>query len=436
MKLEILRSAQCILLYGYGAEGRSSEAWLKTQCPGAAIEVYEDSSKGEGQGEKGDVIWSDYDVIVKSPGVPPRSIPAEYQSKVTSNLRLFMENLTQAQRQKVIGITGSKGKSTTAKFCHELLENAGFRSAIIGNYGVPALEVWDQIDELDYIVAECSSFQLYDLGVSPHYAIFLSFFADHLDWHDGSKTDYFAAKANLWKHQLSDDYLFVPESLKKSPLPPFEKGGQNVSLFKGDLEGLMVAKPVQEGLFPKGSTLQAAHFRQNLGTVWALAQHIGVKNLETVWQQTAEGFEMIEHRLELVRELDGRQYYNDSIATSPDATIKAVEWLGTDLSVLILDGQDTGVAGCEPLVNMLEKEAPQARVAVVQSDMATAFMQAAENSELSVHGFDDYETMLTWIQSSVSAGAVLFSPAGKSFNRFENYGVRGKYFKELVNNLA
>ena len=433
MKLERLKTARKILLYGYGAEGRSSEAWLKEQCPEAQVEIHEDQpSSSSSQREERKIEWEDYDVIVKSPGVPPRSIPVEHHGRMTSNLRLLLENLSSAQRQKLIGVTGSKGKSTTVKFCHELLQKAGFRSAIIGNYGVPALEIWQQLDELNYIVAECSSFQLWDVPVSPHYAIFLSFFADHLDWHNGSEAEYFTAKANLWAHQQSGDFLFVPKETSQTLL---EKEGLKVSLFKGDLEGLTETELVPADLFPPESTLQAAHFRQNLGPVWALAEQLQLENLAVLWQQTAAEFTMIEHRLELFCERDGFTYFNDSIATSPDATIKAVEWLEAGLSVLILDGQDTGVASCEALVQTLKNKAPQARVAVVESDIATAFSQAAQGTDLAVESFNNYPDLLAWIQAETVSGAVLFSPGGKSFNRFKNYAERGMFFKELVRNI-
>lgn len=422
MKLSQIPQNPKILLYGYGVEGQSSEAWLRRQFLGAEIEVYEDE-KGlmvNGEWLMESVDFLKYDLIVKSPGVPPSKIPAEHWSKVTSNFRLFLENLNEDQRQKVIGITGSKGKSTTAKFCHELLQSAGLGSTIIGNFGVPALEGWDQLEDLDYLVAECSSFQLYDLAVSPHYAIFLSFFADHLDWHNNSQDEYFEAKKNLWKFQRAGDYLLVPKEVNGEWLMVNSEGK------------LIETKPVPAELFPASSTLQAQHFRQNLGPVWALAEILKIPDLESVWQQTAKDFEMIEHRLEKFLERDGWTFYNDSIATSPDATIKAVEYLGPSLSGLILDGQDLGVGACEPLAQTLEQYAGESRVALVKSDIAESF--SGIKTKLKTKIFTDYSSALAWLLAG-EPGVILFSPGGKSFNRFKNYAERGRVFKALVQKL-
>lgn len=423
MQLSKIPQKPKILLYGYGLEGKSSKAWVQKNLRPSLIEVYEDKVDSKPS-------WQQFDLIIKSPGVPPSAIPAEIWPKVTSNLRLFLENLTEPQRQKVIGITGSKGKSTTAKFTHELLQTAGFKSTIIGNFGVPALDIWEARATLDYIVAECSSFQLYDLAVSPHYALFLSFFPDHLDWHNASEIDYFAAKENLWAHQSLGDYLFVPDSL------PAEVG---LALAQGKAaqrpDPIKFTPTVTADLFPENSNLTAQHFRKNLGTVWALAETIGVENLAAMWQKTAEKFEPIEHRLETVRSLKGLTFINDSIATSPDATQAGVAWLGENLSGLILDGADTGVGGFESLTDTLKDQAPKALVALVESEVATKFKATSGSERLTVKSFATYEAALDWLQTNAKQGAILFSPAGKSFNRFNNYGERGRYFKDLVLSL-
>jgi|GEM_PF-5161690 len=277
MQLFLIPTNPKILIYGYGLEGQSSESWLMIEFPNSKIEVYEDGKGLSVEGKKisDSVDFLAYDLIVKSPGVPPSSIPDFAWSKVTSNLRLFLENLTETERSKVIGITGSKGKSTTAKFTHELLQNSGLQSTIIGNYGVPALDIWSQLNGLDYIVAECSSFQLYDLKVSPKYAIFLSFFADHLDWHNNSKIDYLAAKSNLWKHQTSTDYWFLPHDIWNRI--------QTINVPSVHY----ICTNVSGKLFPANSTLQAAHFRQNFGTVWSLAEVLKLPNLAAAWKSTA-----------------------------------------------------------------------------------------------------------------------------------------------------
>ena len=420
MKLNLIPKHPKILLYGYGLEGKSSEAWGQKNLDPSVIEIYEDS-----QSQPPD--WEEFDLIIKSPGVPPTSIPASVWPKVTSNFRLFLENLSEANREKVIGITGSKGKSTTAKFTKELLAASGFKSSIIGNFGVPALSVWDEIETLDFVVAECSSFQLYDLAVSPKYALFLSFFPDHLDWHNTSEIDYFKAKENLWAHQVDGDELFFPDSLPATVALGLAHGAAHKRPTPA-----VVSPPVDAYLFPATSNLQALHFRQNLGTVWALAQALKIENLESVWQKTAQNFEPIEHRLEGFGEVNGFSFINDSIATSPDATEAGVAWLKADLSALILDGADTGVGDFNDLVETLKKVAPKTLVVLVKSPIANKFLAVPMASDLNTVVVQNYEMALDIIFKQRQSGTVLFSPGGKSFNRFDNYTQRGKFFKNLV----
>jgi len=412
-----------VLLYGYGLEGKSSEAWCQAYLNPKSITVYEDKNN-----ERPD--WDRFDLIVKSPGVPPSAIPEAVWPKVTSNLRLFLENLSEANRAKVIGITGSKGKSTTAKFTHQLLKTAGFKSTIIGNFGVPALEVWNEVETLDYLVAECSSFQLYDLETSPKYSLFLSFFADHLDWHNASEVDYFAAKENLWAHQKEGDELFFPNNLPVNVALALTHGAA-----QNRLTPAVVTKPVSTDLFPANSNLQALHFRQNLGTVWALAQRLEIPDLEKKWQQAALDFEPIEHRLEAFCERAGFSFINDSIATSPDATQAGVNWLGKNLSALILDGADTGVGDFNDLVETLIKQSPEALILLVESDITHKFLAAPNSKVLNCKTVESYERAIDTLLVAAKPGVVLFSPAGKSFNRFKNYAERGTFFKKIILNL-
>jgi len=423
MQLSKIISNPRILLYGYGIEGKSSEAWAQLNLAPSLIHKYQDDS-GKAP------IWDNYDLIIKSPGVSPDKIPDREWPKVTSNLRLFLENLSETNRAKVIGITGSKGKSTTAKFTHQLLHTAGFKSTIIGNFGVPALDIWNQLESLDYIVAECSSFQLYDLSVSPKYALFLSFFADHLDWHNDSEIDYFAAKENLWAHQKAGDELFFPNSLPVNVALGLTHGAASERSTPA-----VVSKLVSSDLFPSNSNLQALHFRQNLGTVWALALKLNLPNLEKTWQQTALDFQLIEHRLETFCEFSGFSFINDSIATSPDATQAAVNWLGVHLSALILDGADTGVGDFNDLIQTLIEKAPETLIILIESAITDKFLSVPDSKKLNYKVFDSYESAIELILKEAQPGVVLFSPAGKSFNRFRNYGDRGAFFKNMILNL-
>jgi len=261
--------------------------------------------------------------------------------------------------------------------------------------------------------------------------LFLSFFPDHLDWDKASEIDYFTVKENLWAHQQAGDFLFVPDTL------PANVG---IALAQGKaalrVDPIKFTQALNADLFPADSNLQAQHFCENLGTVWALAKSLGIENIESVWRQAAAQFEPIEHRLEIVAMHKGLTFINDSIATSPDATQAGVAWQGGNLSGLILDGADTGLGGFEDLIKTLSEASPKALVALIDSDVATKFKASQGSENLNVKIFETYEDALAWLLANAKRGSVLFSPAGKSFNRFNNYGERGRYFKDLISSLS
>ncbi len=414
MQFEKFKNAQNICIYGYGVEGKSSEHFLSQHFPHLNIQIFEDS---DGQ----TLDWEAFDIVIKSPGIPPSHVPPEHVNKVTSNIRIFLANLPEERRMKVIGITGSKGKSTTTKFCHELLNQCGRKAVIGGNFGTPFLDIFNDFikGEYEFVVAECSSFQLYDLDISPGIAIFLSFFPDHLDWH-GTQKKYLEAKKNLWAHQkLGNVFLITPA------VQDITQGGH------------VCEKPATR-LFPEKAILQADHFRQNLGTIWTLGEILELPNLERNWQKVAENFEMIEHRLERFAQKKGITFYNDSIATSPEAVEVAIKFFGSQLGTLILCGQDTGIGGFGGVVENLKRYAPQAKVLLIDSGVSEKFINVAQDQNFEAFQVcEDIQTVVSQSFEITPQNSVcLFSPGGKSFDQFENYRIRGRVFKESVNNYG
>ncbi len=492
MKLEKIVQAKKILIYGYGVEGKSSENFLRkvlkspksplTRGLDGRIFIFDENLditspsqtsgtplklRGDAQQiflKKGNFEFSDFDVIVVSAGIPRRKIPENLQDRGTSNVEIFFENLSENQRKKVIGITGSKGKSTTCQFLNELLLASDFSSRIIGNFGVPFLDAveihgtkintsplrgtplckrGDTQDfellefEEDFLVAEFSSYQLENLKISPHLALFTSFFSEHLSFHETNE-NYLKAKQNLWRFQKKGDKVFTQEYL--APLVD-ENFSYDIEDYFGKKSGkkkyseqIIYSKEVSENLFPESSVLRAEHFRGNLGIVWSLCKFLKIKNLEKIWKKVAENFKIIPHRLEFFEEKRGIKFYDDSISTNSEATIAAIRFFQEKLGCLIIGGQKDSSDGFDLLLDVLMQKSPEVFVILLKSESGNVFKESAVKFKFkNFLEADSLEEAVKFIFEKTEKNKVcVLSPAGKSFDWFKHYKERGDKFKEFV----
>ncbi len=433
MKFETLAKAKKILIYGYGKEGKSSFQFLAKKFPKIKVEVFDEDPfspifKKKPFPDSDDLIsgkyFKNFDVIVISPGVAREKLAHIDPKKLTSNSEIFFENLPENLRKKIIGISGTKGKSTTAKFCAEMLKNAKIKTKACGNFGVPLLDVYENFltGKLDYLVVELSSYQLENLKISPGIAIFLNIYPDHLDRHKTYK-NYFGAKQNLWKFQKKDDIFILPKSETK-----------HFSEIKFPAQTLKSEKLSAE-FFPTNSIFRAPHFLRNFGTMSALAENLKIP--EKGIQQTAKEFKGLPHRLEFFAEKNGIKFYDDAISTNPDSTMASVEFFGEDLGSIILGGQNRDFSFDDFIPKI--KRITNATMIILESEITPLIVQSclqggkikctrcqkAENLEEAVH----YAFELT------PPGKIcLLSTAAPSYGLFKNFEEQGDTFKKLVKN--
>ncbi len=418
MKFENFSHLKKVLLYGYGAEGKSSEKFLKSKFPHVQIDHFEDSSQNLDSNPKHPGFES-YDVIILSPGIARskvRNVPSE---KVTSQTELFFENLSEEKRKHVIGITGTKGKSTTVKFCAEMLQNAGKKGKLGGNFGVPLLELWNDFTNgtIEWVVCELSSYQLEHLKISPGIAIFLNFFQDHLDRH-GTVENYFNAKKNLWSHQKSGDTFLVPEVSRtligKSPVRP------------------QFTPKISADIFPRNSIFRADHFQDNLGTVSELTKILKIS--EEVLRKTAKSFQGLPHRLECFAEKNGIKFFDDSISTNPDATLASANAFGKKLGSVIVGGQNRN----QKFDTFFQRMAGlSAHVIVLQSEISERILQCAAKHKFSKISLAKNlpEAVKIAFAKTRKRSVCLLSPGAPSYDQFKNFAERGDQFQALVKNL-
>lgn len=303
-----------ILILGYGKEGKSTEAVLRAKLSNPQIAIADQSDDPDYLSKQ-----KDCDIVIKTPGIPLRDITAPH----TTATNLFFGNVP----NKIIGVTGSKGKSTTSSLIQAMLKEAGIKSRLIGNIGKPALDVLlEPVDPEEIFVMELSSYQLEDIEYSPHIGVITSIFREHLD-HHGSFEAYFEAKAHMLdKAGEGDFYVFNPSYPELVAL-----------------KGRTMAKPVPYiDAVPFDTSrikLEGAHNQENIRGALTVARLLGVS--DDVMARAVEKFEPLPHRLTFVGEFKGIKFYDDAIATAPEPTIFAIQTL-KDVDTILLGGTDRG----------------------------------------------------------------------------------------------
>jgi UDP-N-acetylmuramoylalanine--D-glutamate ligase len=380
------------------------------------------------------------DLIVVSPGVAPelpelqaaraRGIPIVSEVEVAS---WFLD-------AEILGITGSNGKTTTTALLGKMLETSRFRTFVGGNIGLPLIAAVDQVPKDSKVVTELSSFQLEAIqSFRPHVAVLLNITPNHLDRHPTLEA-YIAAKAQIFRHQAPGDLaiLNADDPAVMALVPEIAARKIFFSRVQDLPDGVFVADGqvyyctgnLERALFGTREIALRGDFNvENVLAATAAACVVGA-DFEAIARAVRE-FRAVEHRLEFVREIRGVEFFNDSKATSVDATAKALTAFGRGVH-LILGGKDKG-APYAPLRPLLKERARTAYlIGAAAQRIERELMGAAE-----LIPCGDLETAMRRAFARAIAGdSVVLSPACSSFDQFQDYEHRGRVFKEIVQRLA
>ena len=412
-----------ILIAGFGREGKSTLRFLQRYMPNAIVGIadrnesaFQDVDKERYSLYFGDDYLkasSDYDVVIKTPGISVKDVDIDF-SKITSQTDLFLE----AYHNQVIGITGTKGKSTTSTLIYHLLKESGNDVILAGNIGIPILDCVDDINERTIVVYELSAHQLQFINKSPHVGILLNVFEEHLD-HFGTFEKYKEAKINVLRYMSDGDFAIVNQSIVNSQQSTV---AHCIDFENADFEDY----DINWDEIP----LWGEHNRRNVKAALCACKSYGL-SLECLIPHLYT-FKSLEHRQEFVGTFKDVKFYNDSISTIPQATIAALKTI-KNVNFLLLGGFDRGI-DYEPLVTYLKENTLPYILITGQAGQTIKGKLVAAEYKGNMLEYTDMQSAFEIIRELAKSGDVcLLSPAAASYDRYKNFEERGRVFKDLAN---
>lgn len=425
-----------VLILGFGREGQSTYRCLKMNFPDQKIAIADQNVKLNlaliDQSDQGNLIlgWhyldaiDDFDVIIKSPGISLTGKAGSLGGKtLLSQTGLFMEQF----REQIIGITGTKGKSTTVSLIYHILIEAGKKAVLVGNIGQPPLDLLSEISPDTHIIFELSAHQLEFVNDSPHVAILLNLFPEHLDYFK-SQESYYRAKLNITRFQNDSDFFIVDTENSKI--------SQQLKSLKAGVNILPIEVPDESGgevKVPKINTrLNGRHNLKNIYAAKMACEIVGVPEREIY--SGIQSFSPLEHRLEFVGNICGIDFYNDSISTIPESTIAAVKTI-RHTQTIVLGGFDRDLDYTN-LMRFLAKSPVEnfIFIGVAGLRMMEEFKLVKRSGQQSyfIQRFDELPPLML---KTHKGKACLLSPAASSYDQFRNFEERGRLYKKIAESL-
>jgi len=465
MRLTNLKDKK-ILILGLGREGVDTFKFLRKIFPkkelgiGDRLELRSLKSEVRSLIEKDERVkphlgenylkaLKDYDIIIKSPGIPAKILRKFRRASqiITSQTEIFFENCP----GKIVGVTGTKGKSTTASLIYKILREGGIKAHLVGNIGKPVLNLLLHAKSAtslrpsgsarvcecahankpnDVYVYELSSHQLFGLKKSPQIAVFLNIYPEHGDYYQNFK-EYLNAKANISRYQKKEDFLvynsedkIVKEIAKKSQAKKIPFDATKYEFITNIRNKIPLI-----GKFNL----------KNIMAAIAVGKIFGVSDRNI--KRAIKKFKSLSHRLEFVGKYKGIEFYNDSLATIPEATIEAIDALGKNLQTIILGGFERGQDFKNLAKRILKSKIKTIILFPTTGEriwQALRLASLAQGKKLPRHFFvDNMKEAVKLAYQSIKRGKIcLLSPASASFNLFKDYKERGNLFKKWVKIFA
>lgn len=429
-----------IAIAGYGAEGEANYRYWSADPANDVTIVDESLTPSRPIPDDTKTILepgafsrlNDFDLVIRTASLNPKKIKTN--GKVWSATNEFFAKCPAS----IIGVTGTKGKGTTASLIAAILEAAGKKVWLVGNIGTVALPLLDTIAPDDTVVFELSSFQLWDLEKSPHIAVITPIEPDHLNTHDDME-DYVAAKANIGRYQTADDICFyqpVSDFTRRIATANTNRPARRYGVADDG------AVYVQDGSFKINDRaicpvdalqLIGDHNIENACAALSVALYLGVDN-ESI-ENGLRSFEGLPHRLEFVREHEGVAYYNDSFSSAPSASVAAVRAFSRP-EILILGGIDKGADFAALTATLQEKQNIKQVIVIGEIRQKLAALLAEAGVAVAICDARTMPEIVDQARRSAAVGdVIILSPGCASFDMFKDFYDRGTQFREYVESL-
>lgn len=423
----------CIL--GFGREGKSTYNILSKYCSPSEIAVA-DINTIDGLPENVRLICGedyqksldDFDLVFKSPGIVLEKQPTELKCLITSETQVFFE----VYREQIIGITGTKGKSTVTSLIYHILHESGVNCRIAGNIGIPVFDIAEDMTDKTIVVCELSCHQLEYMTVSPETAVFLNLFEEHLD-HYGTMERYYNAKKNIYLHQKEYDCLLINSDIAPKNSPEllqyiYEISAENIESEIYIHDGIVKQADHEDYAIPTDKIkLLGIHNHYNIAVAYFItAFYVEPEEFE----KALCTFNPLAHRLEYVDTVNGVRYYDDSISTACATAIEAVRSV-PNTTTIIVGGMDRGI-DYTTLVDFLTESGINVICMETSGKRIYDMFVSKSNIYYAPH-LEDAVKLASEI--TPSGTSCVMSPASASYGIFKNFEERGDVFKSLVSNL-
>lgn len=430
----------CIL--GFGREGKSTYRILEKYCSPKAVAIADLNPvdrEANGLPESVELIcgkgYQDcldrFDMVFKSPGIVLEKSLSELKCTITCETQVFFE----VYREQIIGITGTKGKSTVTSLIYHVLHESGVDCRIAGNIGIPVFDIAEGMNDDTVVVCELSCHQLEYMTVSPSSAVFLNLYEEHLD-HYGTMENYYNAKKNIYLHQDVCDVLWCNHDIASDDMPSIvvtvSNTNESADVYVSD--GIVYDSDDEEYEIPVDDIkLLGTHNHYNIAIAWDVCKDLVE---EEDFTKALCSFDPLAHRLEFVDTVRGIRWYDDSISTACATAISALQSV-PEVGTILIGGMDRGI-DYQPLVDFLADF--DVRVICMEASGKRVYdmIQASGsfNNKERVHYADHLEDAVMLAAEITPEGmSCVMSPAAASYGIFKNFEERGDAFKKLVTEL-
>ena len=443
---EFLKDKKIVIL-GFGRQGRATFQYIRKHFPNKQITIADKNNKIDTSILDENVslkLGEDYledidkfDLIIKAPGVVLKDEDtSSFENKIITDYEMLLKFTPGIK----IGVTVTKGKSTTSTIIYNVLKEQGKKVFLLGNIGNPILDSIDEITEDSYCVIEVSSHTLEFAKVSPNISILLDIYPEHLD-HVNSLNDYIKAKFNIAINQKKDGIFIYNAENELMKKYNYKYKESDIAVFFENKEESYVKNKVylkDNGIYFNNEFLMKAdeprkikgdHMLNNMMFILAASQILGLNLEKTV--QTIKNTEPLEHRMEYVGKFDGIYFYNDSIATIPIATIDCIKTIG-NVDTLICGGMDRGVPQ-DDLIEFLKYS--EVRNIICMPETGNVIYDKLKDSRNCYKADSIEKTVQIAKKVTQKEKVCVLSPAASSYNNFKNFEEKGNLYKKCVSNI-